>query len=64
MQIAKNAGALNTSQAARYIGVSRPLLQRLLEEGSIPHRNLGKRKLISKAVLDRWLEGDNKPGEK
>ena len=50
-------GAFNVSQAARYIGVSKPTLLKLIHrESEIPHKRVGKRVIISKAALDAWLE--------
>lgn len=41
--------------AARYAGLSRPTLSKHLPE--IPHRVAGRRVLITRAALTRWLEG-------
>ena len=46
---------LNQAQAARYTGLSRMTLRKVLP--SIPHRRAGSRVLIRREVLDRWLEG-------
>lgn len=46
---------LNQAQAARYTGLSRMTLRKVLP--SIPHRRAGARVLIRREVLDRWLEG-------
>lgn len=45
----------NQAQAARYTGLSRMTLRKVLP--SIPHRRAGSRVLIRREVLDRWLEG-------
>lgn len=45
--------------AARYASVSRPTLSKHLHE--IPHRVAGRRILITKTALIRWLEGHNHP---
>ena len=44
------------TEAARFAGLSRPTLTKHLHE--IPHRVAGRRVLITKAALTRWLEGD------
>ncbi len=46
---------MNTAQAARYAGLSRMTLRKMLP--TIPHRRAGARVLIRRAALDRWLEG-------
>jgi excisionase family DNA binding protein len=47
--------AYTLAGAARYISVSKPTMSKLLPE--IPHRRFGKRIIIPKSSLDRWLEG-------
>jgi excisionase family DNA binding protein len=46
---------LNFSEAARYTGLSRPTFRQHLS--AIPHRRAGRRILIRREALDRWLEG-------
>ncbi len=46
------------AEAARYAGLSRPTLTKHLHE--ISHRVAGRRVLITKAALTRWLEGEAK----
>lgn len=62
MSKANEVGAFNVRTGARYIGVSAPTFLKLLPE--LPHRRVGKRVVIAKAVLDRWLEGELQGGEK
>ena len=45
----------NLKQAAAYLGISIPTLTALLRSGEIPCRRAGQRWLISKTVLDTWL---------
>ncbi len=45
----------NGAEAAKYLGVSLMTARKLLAE--IPHRRAGRRLLVSKKVLDEWLEG-------
>ena len=48
----------NLKQAAAYLGVSIPTLTALLRSGEIPCRRAGQRWLISKTVLDTWLNAN------
>jgi len=48
---------LNLAQGARYCGLSRTMMRRMLP--TIPHRRAGTRVLIRRAALDRWLEGQD-----
>jgi excisionase family DNA binding protein len=59
MQTEKAEG-LNIRQAAKFIGVSPPTFVKLLP--TIPHRRIGKRVLVSRSTLSKWLEGE--PNEK
>lgn len=43
--------------AARYAGLSRPTFTRDVLP-HVPHRRAGRRVLITKAALTRWLEGE------
>lgn len=46
---------LNETQGARYAGLSRMTFRKMLP--TIPHRRAGRRVLIRREALDRWLEG-------
>ena len=46
---------MNGSQGARYCGLSSMAFRKELP--TIPHRRAGRRILIRKEALDRWLEG-------
>ena len=48
----------NLKQAAAYLGISIPTLTALLRSGEIPCRRAGQRWLISKTVLDTWLNAN------
>ena len=52
--------AFSLKEAAEYLGISQPVLLKLVRSGEIAARKPGGRRwLISKAVLDSWLESDN-----
>lgn len=44
--------------AARFLGVSRPVLSANL--ASVPHRRVGRRLVFSRAALLSWLEGERR----
>jgi excisionase family DNA binding protein len=48
---------MNTSQAAKFLNISRMTLHRRMNEGSVPHRRLGRRIMFSKLELIAWLRG-------
>ena len=48
----------NLKQAAAYLGISVPTLAALLRSCEIPCRRAGQRWLISKTVLDTWLNAN------
>ena len=43
------------NEAALYLGVSPLTLRKVIIEGRIPHQRLGRRFLIAKEALDRWV---------
>ena len=52
--------AFSLKEASEYLGISQPVLLKLVRSGEIAARKPGGRRwLISKAVLENWLESDN-----
>lgn len=47
----------NTTQAAKFLKISRMTLHRRMAEGSVPHRRLGRRIMFPKLELLSWLRG-------
>ena len=51
-------------EAAEYLGISQPVLLKLVRNGEIAARKPGGRRwLISRTVLDKWLESDSRGEE-
>lgn len=57
METPENQAAFNLKRAAQYLGVDQYTLQGALRRNEIPHRRIGRRWIISKAVLDEWMRG-------
>jgi excisionase family DNA binding protein len=49
------SAALTIRQSSEYTGLSRSFLYKLFEKGKLPRMNAGKRVLIYRADLDRYL---------
>jgi excisionase family DNA binding protein len=50
--------ALRVSEAAAALGISRRLLQSLVQEGRVPHVRLGRRVVFPVTVLQAWLDSN------
>jgi excisionase family DNA binding protein len=48
---------LTVLEAARVLGIGRSRTYAAVQSGELPARKLGKRWLISRVALDRWLAG-------
>ena len=49
---------MNATQGAHYIGVSKPVVLRELAAGRLPGRRLGRRWILDRRALDKWLAGE------
>ncbi len=47
--------ALNATEAARLIGISRRLLWTWTNCGKVPHKRIGKRIVYPRVALESWL---------
>jgi len=52
-----NREILKPQEAADYLGISKVTLYKLLKNGEIPAKKFGNQWRISKAILDKFLEG-------
>lgn len=48
--------ALNVTEAAALLGISRPTMYQLCRRDDFPALRVGNRTLISRAGLERWVE--------
>lgn len=48
--------ALNATEVASLLGISRPTVYALFRREDFPVAKIGKRRLVPKAQLERWLE--------
>lgn len=55
-----NKEIMSPQEAAEYLGISRVTLYKLLKNGEVPAKKFGDQWRISKAVLDKFLEGKEK----
>ena len=48
---------MNPKEAAEYLGISKPTLYKLIKNGEIPAKKIGKQWRIAKVVLDEIVRG-------
>lgn len=53
------SGVWNGKQAAAYCGVCYRTFMKQVAAGNIPHRKIGRLRVFSRNVIDRWLEGED-----
>ena len=46
---------MTVEEAGRLVGVSRPTAYKLVKAGQLPAMRLGRRLIVPKAALERWL---------
>jgi excisionase family DNA binding protein len=49
------------SEAATILGVSKPVVRRLIADGRLRHARAGTRVLVNRDDVDRFAEGDPEP---
>jgi excisionase family DNA binding protein len=52
---------LTVTQAARFLGVARRSLYEAIGRLEVPHRRIGRRIVLSRAALVRWLDSCEAP---
>ena len=55
MEVLVERAALRIDEAARYIGIGRASLYRLMDSGAIRSFHVGKRRLVLRSELDRFI---------
>jgi excisionase family DNA binding protein len=53
---------LSVADAAKHLGISRASLYELVNQGAIDHVQLGRRRLISREALARFVEANTRNG--
>ena len=56
-QITPKQVVLTLAEAAKFLRVKKPALQKLVEDGRVPGRKIGDDWRFSQAALDEWLCG-------
>lgn len=63
-ELAGVRSTLSVSECASEIGIGRNQAYQLISEGVIPHLRLGKRIVVPRLALDRWLASAGRPEER
>jgi excisionase family DNA binding protein len=50
--------AYNLKNGAKIIGVSVPTLSKMLDDGILPHKKYGKRRIIPRQAILDWLTSE------
>jgi len=51
------ARGVTVKEAAAYLSATVPAIRRLISKNELPYTKLGKRFIIDREDLDRWIEG-------
>ena len=49
---------MTIAEVATYLGTSFVTVKKLMKQGELPYRNVGRRYFLSKEAVDRWLQGE------
>lgn len=55
-QAADTPAMLTVEEAALFLRISRNLAYELVRQGALPHLRLGRRLLVPRQTLERWVE--------
>ena len=56
METINEKAAFSVDEGCNYIGQSRPTFYRLMDQGEIPSFHIGRRRMVLKKELDRFLQ--------
>ncbi len=48
---------MTIAEVATYLGTTFVTVKKLMKQGELPYRNVGRRYFFSKEAVDRWLQG-------
>lgn len=54
--VGSSSAILTVNELCRYLGLGRATTYKLLSNGAIPRRKLGKRYVIPRSAIDEWLK--------
>ena len=56
-EIVTNHVVLTLAEAAKFLRIRKPVLQKLAEQGRVPSRKIGNEWRFNRVVLNEWLRG-------
>ena len=57
------SATMTVAEAARHLGISRSHAYDLVRAGDLPHLRLGRRIVVPRRDLDRWMAGPDRAGQ-